>query len=65
MDTTDYEPDDSNDEETALEDASDEDEGNCNLSDLGESESESDGGDDSDTDADPLDEYEVEGFAGF
>ena len=67
MDTTNYEPDDSDDEEAAFEDdsdqTSDEDEGN--PSDLGESESESDGSDDSDLDADPLDEYEAEGFAGF
>jgi hypothetical protein len=66
MDTTDYEPDNSNDEDVAFEEqTSDEDPGN--QSDLGESESdsESDGSDDSDLGTDPLDEYEVEGFAGF
>lgn len=63
MDTTDYEAADDDDEEVlegSDDQASDEDEGN--LSNLGESES--DGSDNSDVDADPLDEYEVEGFAG-
>jgi hypothetical protein len=63
IDTSDYEPDDSNEEEAVFRDdrTSDGDEGN--LSDLGESGS--DGSGNSDLDADPLDEYEAEGFAGF
>jgi hypothetical protein len=64
MDTADYEPDDSDDEEAVFEGDQTSDEDDGNPSDL-ESESESDGSDDTDIVADPLDEYEVEGFAGF
>ena len=63
MDTADYEPGDSDDEEAMFEDqTSDEDENNQSDSGGSESESESDN---SDMDADPLDEYEQEGFADF
>jgi hypothetical protein len=70
MDTGGYESTGSEDEEDASDDeqTSSEESGN-KSSDVGESGSDSDsdnnGGVDSDLDAEPLDEYEVEGFAEF